>query len=183
MKELSLNILDIVQNSISAGADMIEILLTETEDKLLTLTIRDNGHGMSKDALKKVTDPFYTTRKTRKIGMGIPLLKFAAEMAGGKLTVESVSNDENCKTHGTSVTATFHTDSIDFTPIGDIISTVRVIIHGHPEIDYFFRHVTPSFDVSLDTKKMREVLGSDISLSKSEILEWIEGNLKQQYQN
>ena len=162
---------------------MIEILLTETEDKLLTLIIHDNGHGMSEDALKKVTDPFYTTRKTRKIGMGIPLLKLAAEMTGGNLTVESVSIEDSYDSHGTSVTATFHTDSIDFTPIGDMVSTVCVIIQGHPEIDYFFRHVTPSLDVSLDTKDMRAVLGNNISLSKQEILEWTADNLNQQYQN
>jgi len=183
VKELSLNILDIVQNSISANADMIEILLTETKDKLLTLTIRDNGKGMSEETLKSVTNPFYTTRKTRKIGMGIPLLKLASEQTGGKLSVESVSVNDNPECHGTSVTATFHTDSIDFTPLGDIVSTMCVIIQGHPEIDYVFRHVTPALEVFLDTKEMRTVLGNDISLAEPEILDWIADNLNQQYQN
>ncbi len=183
MKELSLNILDIVQNSISAKADIIEILLTETEDKLLTLTIRDNGKGMSEETLKSVTNPFYTTRKTRKVGMGIPLLMLAAEQAGGNIKVESVSVEDDPDCHGTTVTATFHTDSIDFTPLGDIVSTVCVIIQGHPEIDYVFHHVTPSAEVALDTKEMREILGSEISLAEPEILMWIADNLKQQYKN
>ena len=183
MKELSLNILDIVQNSISAKADTIEILLTETKDKLLTLTINDNGNGMSKETLKSVTDPFYTTRKTRKVGMGIPLFKLAAEQTGGNLTIESVSVEDSPDAHGTSLTATFRTDSIDFAPLGNIVSTVCVIIQGHPEIDYSFRHVTPSFEVVLNTKEMREVLGNDISLAEPEILEWIADYLNQQYQN
>ncbi len=175
--------MDIVQNSISANADMIEILLTETKDKLLTLTIRDNGKGMSEETLKSVTNPFYTTRKTRKIGMGIPLLKLASEQTGGKLSIESVSVNDNPECHGTSVTATFYTDSIDFAPLGDIVSTMCVIIQGHPKIDYVFRHVTPSLEVSLDTKEMRTVLGNDISLAEPEILDWIADNLNQQYQN
>ena len=79
MKELSLNVLDITQNSISAGADTIEISLVETSDKVLTLTIKDNGCGMSAETVMNVTNPFYTTRTTRKVGMGIPLLKLAAE--------------------------------------------------------------------------------------------------------
>jgi anti-sigma regulatory factor (Ser/Thr protein kinase) len=183
VKELSLNILDIVQNSISAGSDKIDIFLIETEDKLLTLTIRDNGKGMSEKTLKSVTDPFYTTRKTRKVGMGIPLLKLAAEQTGGSLVIDSVSIEYNTEEHGTCVTATFHTDSIDFAPIGDIISTICVIIQGHPEINYVFRHVTPSFEVNLKTDEIKAVLGSDISLSTPEILEWISDYLKQQYQN
>ena len=183
MKELSLNILDITQNSISAKANLIEILLTETEDKLLTLTIRDNGNGMSAETLKSVANPFYTTRKTRKVGMGIPLLKLAAEQAGGDLKIDSVAIEDDLKFHGTTVSATFRTDSIDFTPLGDVVSTICVIIQGHPEIDYVFRHVTPSFEVMLDTREMRYVLGSEISLAEPEILEWIADNLNQQYQN
>ena len=88
MKELSLNILDIVQNSVSAKATLIEILLAET-DETLRITIKDNGKGMSPDFLSTVMDPFSTTRKTRKVGMGIPLFKLAAEQTGGELTIAS----------------------------------------------------------------------------------------------
>ncbi len=183
MKELSLNVLDIAQNSISAGATEIGISLIENEDNLLSLTIRDNGCGMSKETVERVTNPFYTTRTTRKVGMGIPLLKLAAEQTGGSLNIESVTADEDPVSHGTVVCATFHTDSIDFTPVGDMVSTMCVIIQGHPEIDYVFRHKTPTIDVLLETSQMREVLGEGISLGEPEIISWLAEYLSQQYQN
>lgn len=183
MKELSLNVLDITQNSISAGADTIEISLIETIDKVLKLTIKDNGCGMSAETVMNVTNPFYTTRTTRKVGMGIPLLKLAAEQSGGELTIDSVTKDTSPNAHGTTVCATFHTDSIDFTPVGDMVSTMCVIIQGHPEINYTFRHITPRFEVILNTAEMREILGDGVSLSEPEILEWISDYLTQQYQN
>lgn len=183
MKELSLNILDITQNSISAGADRITIELVEDAAHLLTVAIRDNGCGMSAETVARVVDPFYTTRTTRKVGMGIPLFKLAAEQTGGELTVDSVTSDADPIGHGTSVVATFHTDSIDFTPVGDIVSTVCVIIQGHPEINYVFRHKTPEYDVFLNTSELREVLGEGISLGEPEIIAWIADYLTQQYNN
>ncbi len=183
MKELSLNVLDITQNSISAGADTIDISLVEDNEKLLTLTIKDNGCGMSAETVMNVTNPFYTTRTTRKVGMGIPLLKLAAEQSGGALSIESVTKEADPVSHGTVVTATFHTDSIDFTPVGDMVSTMCVIIQGHPEINYTFRHETPEIEVGLNTAEMREILGEDVSLGEPEILEWIADYLTQQYQN
>ena len=183
MKELSLNVLDITQNSISAGADIIEISLVENTEKLLTLTIKDNGCGLSAETVMNVTNPFYTTRTTRKVGMGIPLLKLAAEQTGGMLSIESVTKESDPLNHGTVVKATFHTDSIDFTPVGDMVSTMCVIIQGHPEINYVFRHETPDFEVGLNTAEMREILGEDVSLGEPEILEWIADYLTQQYTN
>lgn len=183
MKELSLNVLDIAQNSISAGATEIGISLIENEDNLLSLTISDNGCGMSKETVERVTNPFYTTRTTRKVGMGIPLLKLAAEQTGGSLNIKSVTAEEDPVSHGTVVCATFFTDSIDFTPVGDMVSTMCVIIQGHPEIDYVFRHKTPKIDVSLETSEMREVLGEGISLGEPEIISWLAEYLSQQYQN
>lgn len=183
MKELSLNVLDIAQNSISAGADLIYIELTEDDTGLLTLVIRDNGCGMSEKTLERVADPFYTTRTTRKVGMGIPLLKLAAEQTGGKLTMTSVTAEADPVFHGTEVRATFYKDSIDFTPVGDMVSTICVIIQGHPGINCVFRHKTPETDVFFDTSEMLEVLGEGISLGEPEILEWIAGYLRQQYNN
>ena len=181
MKELSLNILDIVQNSISAGADNIEISLVEDNDHLLTLVIKDNGCGMNAETVERVTNPFYTIRSTRKVGMGIPLFKLAAEQAGGQLKITSLTVDADPINHGTCVTATFYTNNIDFTPIGDIVSTISVIIQGHPEINYFFRHITPEKSVELDTRQMRGVLGDDVSLGEPEIIAWIAEFLKEQY--
>ena len=182
MKELSLNVLDISQNSISAGATKIGISLVEDEVGLLTLTISDNGCGMSKETVERVTNPFYTTRTTRKVGLGIPLLKLAAEQTGGTLDIKSKTIEEYPDSHGTVLVATFHTDSIDFTPVGDMVATMCVIIQGHPEIDYSFCHKTPKHDVSLETSQMREVLGGDVSLGEPEIIEWLSEYLTQQYE-
>lgn len=181
MKELSLNILDIAQNSVSAGAKNILISLEEDAAGLLTLTITDDGKGMSPEMVRTVTDPFCTTRTTRKVGMGIPLLKLASEQAGGHLSIVSVSRDENPVDHGTSVRATFDTASIDFTPLGDVVDTMIVLIQGHPEIDYLFTHTVPGGTVRLDTKELREILG-EVSLGEFEVLDWIRGSLEEQYQ-
>ena len=182
MKELSLNILDISQNSLKAGAKNVSVILDEvSKENTLIMTITDDGCGMSEEMVRNVTDPFCTSRKTRKVGLGIPLLKLAAEQTGGYIEISSRHENEYPDSHGTVVTAVFGTDSIDITPLGDIISTLIVIIQGHPDVDYLFRHTTPKGEVVLDTKEMREVLGDGISLADFEILEWIRSYLEEAY--
>lgn len=178
MKELSLNILDITKNSVSAKATNILISLVTDESGWLTLKIVDDGCGMSDETVRNVTDPFYTTRTTRKVGMGIPLLKLAAEQTGGSLDIAS-STDES--SHGTAVTATFDTNSIDFMPVGDIASTVSILIGGSPDIDFEFVDKTPDREVYLNTKELRAVLGEGISLAEPEIQMWITEYLNEQY--
>ncbi len=180
MKELSLNILDITQNSITARAKNIIISLIENDDGWLTLTITDDGCGMSEETLRTVMDPFYTTRTTRKVGMGIPLLKLACEQTGGALNIVSKDEKNYPDEHGTTVCATFDTKHIDMTPVGDMISTIEVLLQGHPEVDYLYVHKTPRFNVEMDTKELRAVLG-DISLGEPEILQWVRGFLSEQY--
>ena len=114
MKELSLNILDITKNSVRAGASLIQILMELDDNGWLKLEITDNGCGMSEEMVKNVTDPFCTTRTTRSIGMGIPLLKMASEQTGGKLTIKSSTEKGRS---GTVICATFDTKSIDFMAI------------------------------------------------------------------
>ena len=179
MKELSLNILDITENSVKAKATLVEILLTENDDTL-TITIKDNGTGMTDEVLKSVTDPFYTTRTTRKVGMGIPLFKFAAEQTGGRLDIESRHCDRFPEDHGTTLSATFCKTHIDFTPLGDIVSTVTTLIQGHPDVDFCFKHSFGKDTVSLDTRELRAVLDG-IPLDSFEILLWIRENLEEQY--
>ena len=181
MKELSLNILDIVENSTKAGASLTEILIDE-DDELLTLVIKDNGCGMSAETLASVKNPFYTSRTTRKVGLGIPLLTLASEQTGGKVTIESKTIDDAPDEHGTTVKATFYKNHLDFTPLGDVISTMVTIIQGHDDKDFLFVHTLPSKQISLDTREIREVLG-DIPLSEFEILNWIRENLSEQYKN
>ena len=180
MKELSLNILDISENSTKAGATLVKIELSESFEEF-SIAISDNGIGMKEETLLSVANPFYTTRTTRKVGMGIPLFRLAAEMTGGCLTIESKHVDEYPDSHGTTVKATFNKRHIDFTPLGDIISTVTTLIQGHPTVDYLFVH---SFDerlVKLDTRELREVL-EGVPLDVPEVLLWIRDNLTEQYE-
>lgn len=180
MKELSLNILDVVENSVKAGASLTQILLTEN-DNVLTIEIVDDGCGMSEDVVRSVTDPFYTTRTTRKVGMGVPLLKLACEQTGGSLAIESVTQEENPVEHGTHVTATFYTDHIDFTPLGDVCGTIVTLVQGHPDTDFLFRHERDGREVYLDTRELREVL-EGVPLNCYDVLMWIEGSIKEQYE-
>ena len=149
MKELSLNILDISENSVKAGASLVEITVTEDSDTL-SISIKDDGCGMSEETVKSVINPFYTTRTTRSVGLGIPLLKMAAEQTGGSIEISSRQDDGTCDSHGTVISAYFFKNHIDFTPLGDVISTVTTLIQGHPDIDFLFIHNTPKKSVVLD---------------------------------
>lgn len=179
MKELSLNILDIAQNSVKAKAENILIKLDETAEKL-TIKIEDDGCGMSKETVENVMNPFYTTRTTRNVGLGIPLLKLAAEQTGGGISITSVSEKDNPESHGTAVTAEFFKNHLDFTPLGDVISTVTVLIQGSPDIEWRFEHNFENGQVALDTRELREVLG-DVPLDNYEVIKWIEEYLKEGY--
>ena len=179
MKELSLNILDIVENSTKAKAELVKIEIIE-DNELLTIKISDNGTGMTEEVLSTVSNPFYTTRTTRKVGLGIPLFRLAAEQTGGSLSIESKHIDSYPEAHGTIVTAIFHKNHIDFTPLGDVISTVTTLIQGHPNTDFFFNHKIGSDSVSLDTREIRAVL-DDVPLDTFEVILWIKGNLEEQY--
>ncbi len=181
MKELSLNILDIAENSVKAGATLTEISVTEESDRL-TIEIRDDGCGMTEEVLKTVTDPFYTTRTTRKVGMGLSLLKLQAELTGGSLSVDSRHESEFPEEHGTAVKAVFFPNHIDFTPLGNVTASITTLIQGHPDTDFLFTHRTPERTVSLDTRELRAVL-EGVPLNSFEVIKWIEGYLDEQYQN
>ena len=176
MKELSLNILDIAENSVKAGATLTEILLAES-DETLTLKIKDDGCGMSREIVESVINPFYTTRTTRNVGLGIPLLKMAAEQTGGGIDIVSDISEQN---HGTTVTATFNKNHLDFTPLGDVTSSVVTLIQGHPDTDFLFSHTKGESEVRLDTRELREVL-EGVPLDTYDVIQWIEGNLTEQY--
>lgn len=179
MKELSLNILDISQNSVKAGAKNIEIILEETAERL-SITIKDDGCGMSREMVENVINPFCTTRTTRNVGLGIPLLKLAAEQTGGSVLIESVSEKDDPENKGTTVKAEFLKNHLDFTPLGDIVSTVTVMIQGAPDIEWLFVHNTEKGAVELDTRQLREILG-DVPLDNLEVIQWIGEYLKEGY--
>lgn len=173
MRELSLHILDIVQNSIKAGADKIEIFIDEdTEKNSLEIMIKDNGCGMSKEFLARVRDPFTTTRTTRKIGMGISLFEAAAVQCGGKLDITSQVGV------GTTVKAYFTHDHIDRAPIGDMAATMVTIISGAPEIEFIYKHTYNGKCFVFETKKICEVIG-DVAIDTPEVLAWIDGFIRE----
>ena len=179
MKELSLNILDITENSLKAGSRLTEILISETGSRL-EIKIIDNGKGMKAEVVAAVTNPFYTTRTTRSVGLGIPLLKLQAEQAGGSLEIKSRHIEEFPDSHGTVVTAVFDKSNIDCTPLGNIVETMLTLIQGHPESDFLFNHKIEEKEVLLDTRQLREVLG-DVPLNNYEVIKWIEEYLSEQY--
>ncbi|MDP4153936.1 MAG: ATP-binding protein [Bacillota bacterium] len=167
MTELSLNILDIAQNSVKAKASRIEITVDEyTALDRFTIVITDNGCGMSEEMQKTVLDPFTTTRKTRKIGLGLPLFKQAAEQTGGHLELKSKEGE------GTAVTAVFSHSSIDRMPLGDIAGTITTLIQGSPEIEYVFCYIYNGRRFTLSTVEIRKTLGS-VPIDSPEVLLWL----------
>jgi hypothetical protein len=175
MITLSLNILDIVQNSIRAGANEISIMISESASSdTMEITIEDNGAGIPPEILEEVTDPFTTTRTTRKIGLGLPLLKQHANMAGGNLEIKSTVGK------GTTVRATFILSHIDRQPIGDIAGVLIILISANPEIDFLYSHKTDTGVYEFSTVETKNCLGvktlTDNSLLKN-IREMIEFNL------
>lgn len=174
MRELSLNVMDIVQNSISAQADCVKISVQEiTAENTLTIVIDDNGKGMTPQQVQSVQDPFFTTRTTRKVGLGVPLFKMAAEQTGGLFKIESEVNV------GTKVTASFKTDNVDMTPLGDINSTVSILIRCNPQIDFLFLHSVDDKELKLDTKELRVIL-EGVPLDSPDVMEWINAYLQEQ---
>lgn len=167
MRELSLNVLDVAQNSVSANASLVEIELIEnTHKNELSIGIYDNGKGMTPEQVENVRDPFFTTRTTRKVGMGIPLFKFAAEMTGGKFEIESEVGI------GTKVRAYFKTDHLDFTPIGDMTSTIISLVTMNLHMDFLYRRKVDDKEFAVDTRQLKEILG-DVPLNEPSIALWI----------
>ncbi len=179
MKELSLNVLDIAMNSVKARASLVKIEILE-DTETLRIIISDNGCGMKKDFLEGVTNPFCTTRTTRKVGMGIPLLKLQAEQTGGSFNITSRHESEYPDSHGTKTEALFYKNHIDMTPLGDIVESIITLIQGNPDIDFLFVHKMNGTEINLDTRQMREVLG-DIPLNSVEVLGWATETLHEQY--
>lgn len=178
MDELSLYILDIAMNSLRAGASEISLTITE-DDEAVCFCIKDNGCGMSKDQTEKLFSPFYTTRTSRNVGLGLPLLKMLAEMTGGRVKINSVP-EKACGKHGTTVIAEFGKKHLDSLPLGDITETVIAIIQNSPGVNFTFVHKNPCGEIRFSTKKIKTVLG-DISISEPKILMWIEEYLREQY--
>jgi hypothetical protein len=171
MQEISLNILDIAQNSITANATLLEITVDEQPEKdFLDITIKDNGCGMTEQQLNAVTDPFFTQRKTRKVGLGVPLFKMAAELSGGNFFITSKQN------YGTTVCAKFNLSNIDTMPLGDINSTVITLIQCNPNIQLIYRRIYSKKEFTLNTTEITELLGG-VPITNFEVMNFIKDYL------
>jgi anti-sigma regulatory factor (Ser/Thr protein kinase) len=173
MEDLSLHLMDIAQNSIVAGADRITFIIKiEGDPCTLSCEIIDNGKGMDADFLKEVTDPFKTSRTTRKVGLGIPLLKQSAEMAGGELSIQS----EPCK--GTKVKAVFNVDNIDRIPLGDISGTIKMLIMANTDITWIikFSSLRDSFELDTDDVKLQL---DGVPLDNCDVCNWIQNTINE----
>lgn len=167
MRTLSEHILDIVQNSVKAKATLIEIIVEEDKkNDLCSLIIKDNGCGMGKEMLEKAANPFFTSRTTRKVGLGLSLLKQNAEMSGGSFKLESESGK------GTVLTATFRLSNIDKPPLGDIWESYYLTLLSYTAGELVYRHFTTKGEFCLSSKELREALGG-VSFQQKEIREGI----------
>lgn len=167
MREFSLHILDVVMNSVEAGADLIEIEIDEdVKENVMRFSVRDNGRGMDEDFVKKVTNPFVTSRKTRNIGLGLPLLKATCERCGGELIINSQPGK------GTYIDAHLKYNHIDRPPIGKIADTILALIISNISIDFVYKHIYGGQEFSLDTRELKKVL-KEVPLNSPEIVAWL----------
>jgi len=174
MKEISLHILDLMQNSIEACANWILLKVNEDEDGFFTFSITDNGRGMSEDLLKKIRDPFVTTRLTRNVGMGIPFVDMTTAQSGGKLIIKSKLGE------GTFLKATYLRDHLDCPPLGDIINTVKVFLVGNLHLHFVMHYRVRKAEFVFDSQEVRRLLGEQIDFSYPEVYSWLDAYLKQE---
>ena len=176
MRELSLNVLDVAQNSVAAQAAQIEIeVRRDTAAQTLLIGIRDDGKGMTEEQVKAVRDPFYTTRTTRKVGLGVPLFKMAAEMTGGSLEIESEVGV------GTTVRAFFHTDHVDFVPLGDMANTIVTLAAMNEAIRFCYRYEADGRAFTFDTEEIKAILG-DVPMNDPSIMNWMTAYINENMQ-
>lgn len=174
MKEISLHIMDIAQNSIVADATQIKVIMRVSKaDDTLDLVIEDNGRGMDEEMVKGVLSPFVTTRTTRRVGLGIPLLSAGAQATGGEFNIESELGK------GTSVRARYVLNHLDRPPIGDFAGTMHTLIVCNPDIDFYVEFADDEHSNNLDTAEVRAVLGDEVALDSPDVSLWIKENLEE----
>ena len=167
MRDISSHILDICENSVSAGASLIEISLAKSElDNRFTVTISDNGCGMPRELLEKVTSPFTTTRTTRKVGLGIPLFKAGCENTGGHFSIQS---KVGC---GTIVKAEYVLNHIDRPPLGELAETIHSLVVLNPQLDFELKCVKDQEEFLFSTQEVKSIVG-DIALNQADVSNWI----------
>ena len=175
LEDLSAHLLDIAENSVMAEATEVRIGIIEDKSAdRLSFSVEDNGSGMTKEFMSKVTDPFTTTRTTRRVGMGLPFLKQSAELCGGGLEIVSEPGK------GTKTTASFIMSSIDRPPLGDIPASLMALIMGSPEIRWIYRHRTDNGEFVLDTDEIIDALDGEREMLRSpEVGLWLKEHIKE----
>jgi hypothetical protein len=176
MEDLSLHVLDIAENSLSAGARHVGITVRESSrEDLLSIEITDDGQGMNQSEAERATDPFFTTRTTRRVGLGLPLLLAAARAANGKLDIHAAAGK------GMRIRATFQLSHIDRKPLGNMAETIVALVAARPEIDITYRHDRDGESISFSTEEFRSRLG-DVPLDVPEALAFVRRYLTQEEQ-
>ena len=173
MRELALHILDIAENSVNANADLIRISLNESTitDKF-SISVSDNGKGMDEEMVKTIIDPFSATLTTRKVGLGIPFLKAAAEACNGGMTINSTINK------GTRISCTFQHSHMDRMPLGDIVNTITMLVIGYPDIHWIFRYEFNDNLFEFDDEFFKSELG-DLPLSEPSLISFLRGHIQE----
>jgi anti-sigma regulatory factor (Ser/Thr protein kinase) len=172
MKDLAMHILDIIQNSVRAKASCVELEIVENpKDDLFTITIKDDGVGMSPELLAKVSDPFFTTRTTRKVGLGLSLLKQNAEQTGGSMKIESEEGK------GTSLKAVFSYSHLDRPDLGDIAGTMVLLMVANPKMEFLYTHRGVKGQYLFNTKEVKEIL-EGVPLSDPKIMSHLKEMIK-----
>ncbi len=173
MRELSLHILDIAQNSIRAGAENLDIRIEENFcENILLIKVGDDGRGIEKDSIEEVVDPFVTTRTTREVGLGLSLLQETAESSGGSLSIDSEPGE------GTAVTARFELDHLDRPPLGSLADTLISLIAVNPDLEITYRHQKDGDSFDFSTEEIKAEL-QDIDIQEPGILKWLEEYLRE----
>ncbi len=173
MEDLSLHILDIAENSVDARAKTVRISLTEDQARdLLVLEIADDGRGMDREMAKRALDPFVTTKTTRRVGLGLPLLAESARAANGDLRIQSKPGQ------GTRIKATFRLSHIDTKPLGDIAQTMISLVIGHPEVDFLYAHKINSYRYAFDTRELKKEIGG-LPLQAPQVVSFIKKNINE----
>jgi len=172
LRELALHILDIAENSISAGASQVEIsVVRNTRENQLVISVRDNGNGMDEEMLARVINPFVTSRTTRKVGLGIPMLKQAAEACNGGLTVDSQPGK------GTEITATFQNNHIDRMPLGNLADTFLSLLIGTPDVNWVLDYQADDQVFHFDDREVKAAI-EGMPLTDYRVIEYLTATIK-----
>lgn len=174
MKDLSLHVMDIAQNSIVAGASVIRIIVKiDQHADRISISVEDNGCGMDAAMVEAVVSPFTTSRTTRKVGLGIPMFKAGAESCDGDFELSSKPGE------GTYISASYRISHLDRPPLGDMAETILALVVCNPDLDFIYEYIVDEKEYLFDTRMIRDVLGHEVALNLPEVAAWIRDYLKE----